>query len=123
VARPREHLGNRSFFDDLARIHHANPLRNLGNDCEVVGDEHQTHALASALERGEQIEDLRLDCDVERRGGLVGNEQARPIRDRHRHHGALKLTARELMWEGMCTPFRVWQPNFPQQSDGLNRHG
>jgi len=39
-----------------------------------VGDEQQRHA-ELRLQRAEQREDLGLDGDVERGGGLVGDEQ------------------------------------------------
>jgi hypothetical protein len=42
-----------------------------------VGDEEDRHA-ALRLEPSEEIQDLRLDRDVERRGRLVGDQQRRP---------------------------------------------
>ena len=48
-------------------------------------------------EFGEQFENLRLDGDVERSGGLVGDEQLRPVDDGHGDHDALAHAAGELM--------------------------
>ena len=45
----------------------------------------------------EQLEDLRLRGDVERGGGLVGDEHARAVRQRHRQHHPLAHAARELV--------------------------
>src|SRR5438093_13455998 len=44
-----------------------------------------------------QLEDLRLDRDVERRGGLVGEDQRRIARERHGDHHSLAHPSRELM--------------------------
>ena len=48
-------------------------------------------------ERQEQIEDLRLDRDVERRRRLVGDEQARAARESRRDRDALTLPAGQLV--------------------------
>ena len=45
----------------------------------------------------QQLEDLRLDGDVERGGRLVGDEQLRLAGQRHRDHHALAHAARELV--------------------------
>ena len=44
-----------------------------------------------------QLEDLRLDGDVERGGRLVGDEEVGLHRQRHRDHHALAHAARELV--------------------------
>ena len=51
----------------------------------------------SRLQVGEQVEDLRLDGDVERGGRLVGDQQLRVVGQRHRDHGALPHAAGELV--------------------------
>ena len=45
----------------------------------------------------EQLQDLRLGGDVERGGGLVGDDQRRLQRQRHGDHHALALAARQLV--------------------------
>jgi hypothetical protein len=45
----------------------------------------------------EQSDDLRLHGDVECGGGLVCDEQARAVDERHGDHDALALAAGELM--------------------------
>ncbi len=49
------------------------------------------------LQIGEQLQDLRLDGDVERRRRLVGDEQAGPAGQRHGDHHPLPHPARELV--------------------------
>ena len=48
-------------------------------------------------EGAQQVEDLRLDRDVERRRRLVGDQQLRLAGERHRDHRALAHAARELV--------------------------
>ena len=50
-----------------------------------------------ALQRLQQLEDLRLDGDVERGGGLVGDQQVGLVGERHGDHDALALAAGELV--------------------------
>ena len=86
----------RALLDDLSRVHDGHAARHLGDDAHVVRDEDQRHA-ALALQRAQQIEDLRLDRHVERGRRLVGDQQPRVAGDGHRDHHALVHAARELM--------------------------
>src|SRR5205085_11607983 len=47
-----------------------------------------------------------LDCDIERRGGLVGDQQPGIAGNRHGDHHALVHAARELMREGIEAALR-----------------
>src|SRR5262245_10987381 len=71
-----EQFTHRRLLDDLAGIHHGHPVAHPGHDAEVVGDEDEGHARL-ALDVLEEIQILGLDGDVEVRGGLVGDDQAR----------------------------------------------
>ena len=61
-----------------------------------MGDQHHRHAEA-VLHVLQQIEDLRLDGDVERGGRLVGDDEFRLAGQRHRDHDALAHAAGELV--------------------------
>ncbi len=63
-------------LDDLAGVHHLDPVAEAGHHGEVVRDEQHRHA-GLALEFLDQGEDLRLHRDVERGGRLVGDEDVR----------------------------------------------
>ena len=54
-----------------------------------------------ALELCEQVDDLRLDRDVERRDGLVGDDELGLQRDGARDADALALAAGELVREAV----------------------
>ena len=66
----------RRLLDDPARVHHRDLVGAAGDDAEVVGDEDHRHE-PLALLLLEQVEDLGLHGDVERGGGLVGEQQLR----------------------------------------------
>ena len=68
----------------------------MPHDREVVGDE-QVRELELVLQLLEQIDDLRLNRDVERRHGLIRDDEVRVERERPRKADALSLAARELV--------------------------
>ena len=70
----------------------------MPDDVEVVGDE-DVREPELPLQVLEQVEDLRLHGDVERRHGLVADDQLRVDRERARDTDALALPARELVRE------------------------
>jgi hypothetical protein len=100
MLRMVEHLVDGTLLDDAALGHHADPVGHLANDAEVVGDEQQRHAVAR-LQRLQELQDLRLDGDVERRRRLVGDQEVGLVGQRHGDHHALALAARELMRIGV----------------------
>ena len=63
-------------LDDAAGVHHDDVVGELGDDAEVVRDEDDRRAGLLA-QHAHQVEDLRLDGDVERGGGFVGDQQRR----------------------------------------------
>ncbi len=79
VVRIGEQAAHALLLDLLAGILHDHALRRLGDHAHVVGDQDQRHA-ALALQGEQQVEDLRLDGDVERGGRLVGDQQAADCR-------------------------------------------
>ena len=74
------------------------------------------HAVLPA-QRDEQIENLRLDGDVERGRRLVGDQQLRPAGERHRDHHALAHAAGELVRKGLHAPLGIGDADLLQQFD------
>ena len=71
-----------ALLDDLAGVHHADPVAQRPDDAEVVGDE-QDGGVGLGLERADEVEDARLDGSVEPGRRLVEDEElgvARPAR-------------------------------------------
>ena len=73
---------------------------DVADDVQVVGDE-DVGEPELALQVLEQVQDLRLDRDVERRHRLVADDQLRVDRERARDADALALAARELVREAV----------------------
>src|SRR3954447_3783106 len=100
VARVRVQVLALRKLDDLAQVHHGHAVAHVPDDGQVVRDEDDREA-ELALEVAEEVEDLGLDRDVERRHRLVRDDQLRLERERARHADALALAARELVREAV----------------------
>ena len=103
-----------TLFNDHAVLHHHHAVGDLGDHAKIVGDEQHGRLLA-LLQVADQFQDLRLRGDIERGGGLVGNQQFRIERQRHRDHGALALAARQLMRIGLCRDFWIGDADVREQ--------
>ena len=99
-----------------AGIHDDDALGDLGHHAEVVGDQHDGRADA-VLEVAHQVEDLRLDGDVERGGRLVGDQQLRVAGERDGDHHALAHAARELVRVFAHAPLRLGNADQRQHLD------
>ena len=96
MARPGQHLGHRPGLDHGAAVHHAQVVAQLRHQAQVVRDEHDRPG-ELAPQAFEQVDDLGLDRRVQRRGGLVGEQQVGLHQQRHGDHHALAHAARELV--------------------------
>ena len=75
----------------------------------------------SATSVAQQVEDLRLDRHVERGRRLVGDEQLRLARERHRDHRALAHAAGELVRIVLQPRLRVRDPDLVEQLGSARR--
>ncbi len=103
MLRLREDLQGRGRLDDPPRVHDRDVVGHLGDHAEIVGDDHDRHP-ELALESFHQRQDLRLDGHVERRRGLVGDQQLGLVGQSHRDHRPLAHAAGELVRVGVDTP-------------------
>jgi hypothetical protein len=117
VLRVGEELLGACRLDHAAGVHHHHEVRHLGHHAQVVRDEHDGHA-SVALEVAQQREDLRLDGDVQRRGGLVGDEQLGLARQRHGDHDALTHAPAERVWVVAHALLGRRDAHLPQELDG-----
>ena len=112
VARLVEHRGRRALLDDAPGVHDRQTLAARREHRQVVGDEHHREPEVG-LQLLEQREHLGLHHHVERGGRLVGDQEVRAARERHRDHHPLALTAGELVRVGVgATP---GQPDLLEQ--------
>ena len=114
VPRVVEQLVQRALLDHLPGVHHQHAVGDVGDDAEVVGDEHDRRARRVA-EVTQLAQDLGLDRHVQRGRRLVGDQQLRRARERHRDHHALAHPARELVRVGPRALGRPWDPDPSQQ--------
>ena len=108
------HLG---LLDLAARIHHHHPVGVFGNDAHIVGNQDDGLALG-ALRLAHEVEDLRLDGDVERGGRLVGDQHLRVAGERHGDHHPLAHAARKLMRIFVRPALRLGDVDLAQHLDG-----
>src|SRR5207302_787898 len=94
--------------------HDGDAITQVLHDLQIVRDE-QVRQLALALQLDEQIDDLRLDRDVERAQRLVGDDEARLDRERARDADALALAAGELV--------RIARRDLGAQADDVEQFG
>ena len=111
VERPRRRL-----LDHAAGIHHEYPAGEFGDHAEVVRYQNDRH-IQFRLQVAQQIENLRLDGDVERRRRFIGNEQPRPAGDGDCDHHALPHAAGKLVRIRIYPLRRVGNSDHVQQCD------
>jgi hypothetical protein len=90
-----EELGGRRPLHDRAQVHHRDLVAQVSHDAEVVGDEDHRQAERHA-EVEQELEDLRLDRDVQGGQGLVRDEQLGLHRQRAGDADPLALSPGEL---------------------------
>ena len=74
MKRIAKYLRRRGFLDQAAGIHDAEPVGEMGMHAHVVG--HEQHRRADlALDAADHAEHVLLHHDVERGGGLVGDDE------------------------------------------------
>ena len=88
MLRSSENLPLGSDFDDLAQIHHRDPVGEVLDDREVVADEKKRKPKL-ALQIPQQVNDLCLHRHVERGDRLVAHDQIGLGRKRARNRDAL----------------------------------
>ena len=96
VARVAVELLDRADLDDLAEVHDADAVGEVLDDRQVVADE-QVGQVEVALQVEQQVEHLALDRHVERRHGLVRDDEVGAQRERPGDADALPLAAGELV--------------------------
>ena len=81
------------------------PVRDLAQHAEIVGDIEHRHVEAPA-QIDQQLDDLLLGRDVEARGRLVEHHEIGLAGERHGDADALLLSARELVGIAMAAAAR-----------------
>ncbi len=121
-ARRMEDLARRRRFHGAAGIHDHDVVGAAGGHAEIVGDQDHRHA-ALALLALQQVEDLALHGDVERRGRLVGDQQLGRTGDGNGDGHALAHAAREFMRILGGAAFGLGNADLAQKLDGAAGRG
>ena len=87
-------------FDELAEVHDGDALADVTHHREVMRDEEVREA-ELFLQARKQVDDLRLDRDIECRNRLVADDDLRIDGEGARDADALALSARELVREAV----------------------
>ena len=103
-------------LDDAAGIHDVDPVGVARHDAEIVRDDDQRD-VEPARQPLHQLEDLRLDGDVERGRRLVGDDQLGIAGERDGDHHPLAHAARELVRILLEAPRRIGDADHVQQLD------
>ena len=105
-----------TVLDHPAGIHDEHMVGQRGHHGEVVGDEDH-RAAELLLQVAQQLQDLRLNGDVERRRRLVGDQQVGLTRDRGGNQHALAHAAGKLMRIVVEAPLAVGNADELQELD------
>ena len=92
VSRGIQYLPSDPLLHDLAGVHDGDPVGNLRDDPQVVRDQQDAHPVLGA-QFVQQTEDLRLDGDIQRGRGLIGQQKIRIAGKRDRDDHTLLHTA------------------------------
>jgi hypothetical protein len=96
VLRPREQLVPRGHLHELPQVHDGDAVAEELDGGQVVRDE-EAREPEPRLQLAQEVEHGGLHGDVERRHGLVGDQQARRDAERAGEADALALPTRELV--------------------------
>src|SRR5215467_130065 len=118
MTRVAEQCGNRCLLHLASSVHDYDTLHRLCDHAKVVADEQHCHA-ELLLKIAEELQDLRLDGDVERRRRLVGDQDVRSAGQRHGDHHPLAHAARKLVWVLAEAPARVGNAHQVEHLGGL----
>ena len=117
MLRIGQHLIDRRLLHLPAGIHDDDPLGHFRNRAHVVGN--QDHGgIGLLLKLLQQVENLRLHGDVQRRRRLVGDQHLRLAGQRHRDHHALAHAAGQLVGILLDPLLRRRDTDRPQHLDG-----
>src|SRR5215831_15530979 len=113
----------RANLNDVAEIHHQDPITDELHDVQIMRDE-QIRQVQLLLQLHEEIQHLRFDRFIEGRNGLIENDQARSQSQGTGNVHALLLPTGEFVRIARPEQLRV-KANCPQEvtCQGSGRRG
>ena len=107
----------RSALADTPAVHNHNLVAHARDNPKIMRHHNNRHAQLF-LEVLHQLENLRLNRHIKRRGWLVRDQNIRLARQRHRNHDALPHTAGQLVRVLLDTAFRLVDSDQRQHLNG-----
>src|SRR3982751_5450920 len=95
MAWPAEYRLGRALFHHAPEIHDQHAFAQLAHHREIVTHENDAGAVC-LLDGGEELQELRLDRNIECTHGFVAHEQAWPENHGTRNGHALTLPTRQF---------------------------
>jgi hypothetical protein len=118
VTGVEQDLRRRRGLDDPSRVGDHDPVADARRDTEVVRHEQQRRPALPGRRR-EQVEHPRLHGDIERGRRLVGDDEPRIARERHRDHHTLAQPAGQLVRVAAHLHVGLRDPGLREQLDQL----
>ena len=103
VARIVQDRPRGAALDDPSPVEDRDPVGEVANHGDVVGDEKKAHGLA-VDERGEEVDDLGAHGEIERGDGFVGHEELRTAGNGSGDPDPLATPSRELPGKPIHVP-------------------
>ncbi len=115
-----ENLFYSAGFDRFALVHHQHPVGDIRHHAHIVSDKNHSH-LHLVLQHFDQLQNLRLNGDIQRGGRLIGNQYRRTTGERHGDHHPLAHPARELMRVASQNGVGLRDPHLLQHTSGFGQ--
>ena len=106
-----------ALFDHASGVHDHDVVRHLGDYAQVVSDEHDG-GIDAVLQLPQQIQNLCLDGDIQRSGGLVSDDDLGIAGQSHGDDHALPHAAGEFMGIHHVDTLGVGNTDHLQQLNG-----
>src|ERR1700684_2921090 len=88
-------LSHGKVLDNRSIVKNGHAIAELDHGNQIMRDVEEGHAML-AIQAPEQIDDLGLGHWVQSAGGLVGDDQRRPMQQRERDKDTLRLPNADL---------------------------
>ena len=111
-----EDLAHITRLDDFARIHHHDPVAQLGDNAKVVGNK-QDRATNIILQGFQLVDDLNLKGRIKRSRRFIRNQECRLHHQGHRYRYALAHATRQLVRVFTQSSLRVGNTDLVQHLD------
>ncbi len=114
MLRISENLKDIAGLHHFACIHDADPVRDLRDKTEIMRDQHDRGAVR-VLKTLQDIQNLRLDRNIERCRRLIGDQKFRCSREHHRNHDTLTHAAGKFVRIALCAKLGIRKTNIAEQ--------